>query len=215
MENRKRSQESWESLIGQEYSYSLIYKTLKHTHRDQQLGDRDGWQHKTATIILTSSVEASKMEDPNLIATLIPVDEGKRAENAFCRDENKNRFLPPTQRITEGPTISSREATPAQEQPIDDHCKYDSTHRLQLTFDKPPKDRKTYKFGTDPNSCDVLLGSRGARGISGVHFCITFIDTIDDEMHLILRDSSTNRTAVSYNGQATGKCGITSPGFWT
>lgn len=26
------------------------------------------------------------------------------------------------------------------EQPNDDHRKYDSTHRLQLTFDKQPKD---------------------------------------------------------------------------
>ncbi len=47
------------------------------------------------------------------------------------------------------------------------------------------------------------MGQRGLRGISGLHFCITFDDTIDDkEKHLILRDSSTNGTAVSYSGQA-------------
>lgn len=143
------------------------------------------------------------MEDPNLIATLIPTDDYKLTENAFCLKENKGRYLPPTRGIEEGPTISSREATPAQEQPSNDHCKYDTTHRLQLTFDEELKDStKGFVFGTNPQVCDVLLGPRGARGISGLHFCITFDDTIDDEKHLILRDSSTNGTAVSYSGQA-------------
>lgn len=143
------------------------------------------------------------MEDPNLIATLIPVDTEKLTENAFCQDDNKTRYLPPTQRIAEGPTIASREATPAKEMLDDDHCKYDFTHRLQLTFDQHPKDPiKGYSFGTNPRDCDILLGQRGARGISGLHFCITFDDTIDDKKHLILRGSSTNGTAVSYSGQA-------------
>lgn len=143
------------------------------------------------------------MENPNLIATLIPADKRRLTENAFRLEKNDERYLPSTRGIAEGPTISSREATPAQEQPIDDHCKYDSTHRLQLTFDKPPKDaNKGYSFGTDSKKCDVLLGPRGAHGISGLHFCITFDDTIDDKKHLILRDSSRNGTAVSYSGQA-------------
>ncbi|KAL9606105.1 MAG: hypothetical protein Q9179_000731 [Wetmoreana sp. 5 TL-2023] len=141
------------------------------------------------------------MEDPNLIATLIAID--RRAENAFCLKDNKNRYLPPARGIAEGPTVSSREATPAQEQPDDDHPEYDSTHRLQLTFGEAPKDTSQgYSFGTDPQRCDVLLGNRGALGISGLHFCITFDHTIDDEFHLILRDSSTHGMAVSYNGQA-------------
>ncbi len=143
------------------------------------------------------------MEDPNVIATLIPVDKEKRAENAFCHGENEERYLPPTRGIAEGPTISSQEATPAQEQPDNDHREYDSTHRLQLTFDKAPKDpTKGYSFGIDPQKCDVLLGNRGAHGISGLHFYITFDDTIDDKKHLILRDSSTNGTVVSYSDQA-------------
>lgn len=102
------------------------------------------------------------MEDSNLIATLIPVDQWKLAENAFCLKQNAGRYLPPTQGIEEGPTISSREATPAQEQPDDDHCKYESTHRLQLTFDKKSKDpTKGYSFGTNSKICDVLLGALG------------------------------------------------------
>jgi len=143
------------------------------------------------------------MEDPNLIATLIPADKEKLTENAFCLENNEKRYLPPTRGIAEGPSISSREPTPAQEEPIDDYCKYDSTHRLQLTFDKAPKDAsKGYSFGTNSKSCDVVLGSRGARGISGLHFCITFDVTFNGEKHLILRDSSTNGMAVSYSGQA-------------
>lgn len=142
------------------------------------------------------------MEDPNLIATLIPADNEKRAENAFCLKPNKGRYLRPTRGI-DGPTISSREATPAPEQPNDDHCKYDSTHRLQLIFGKRPRDAsKGYSFGTDPKKCDVLLGNRGAHGISGLHFCITFDVTSDKKKHLILRDSSRHGTAVSYSGQA-------------
>ncbi|KAA6413300.1 MAG: AGC kinase [Lasallia pustulata] len=161
---------------------------------------------KTATIILISSFKTSKMEmeDPNLIATLIPVDNKKRAENAFCHKDNEIRYLPPTHGIPEGPTISTREATPAQEQSNDDHREYDSTHRLQLTFDKKPKDpTKGYCFGTNLQKCDVLLGDRGAHGISGLHFYITFDDIFDDGKHLILRDKSTNGTAVSYSGQAS------------
>lgn len=53
------------------------------------------------------------MEDPNLIATLIPVDKRKLTENAFRLEKNEERYLPPTRGIAEGPTISSREATPA------------------------------------------------------------------------------------------------------
>lgn len=123
----------------------------------------------------------------------------------FRHDGNKDRYLPPVQEIAEGPTISSREVTPTEKKPDDGHCKYDFAHHLQLTFDRKPKDpTKRYSFGTNPQVCDILLEQRGARGISGLHFCITFDDTIDDkEKHLILRDLSTNGTAVGYSGQAT------------
>ncbi len=144
------------------------------------------------------------MKDPNLIATLIPADTEKLTENAFRRKHNEKRYLPPTQGIAEDPTISSREATPAKEMLDDDHCKYDFTHRLQLTFDKEPKDpTKGYSFGTNPQVCDILLGQRGARCISGLHFCITFDDTIDDEKHLILRDSSTNGTVTNLRSSSS------------
>ena len=148
------------------------------------------------------------MEDPNLIATLIPVNDYKRAEKAFCLEKNESRYLPPTQEIPEYPAISSREATPAQELSNDDYREYDSTHRLQLTFGEKPKDpSKGYCFGTNLEKCDILLGDRGAYGISGSHFYVTFDDqfkdNVDGKPHLILKDLSTNGTAVSYSGQAS------------
>ncbi|KAL8935150.1 MAG: hypothetical protein Q9211_004856 [Gyalolechia sp. 1 TL-2023] len=124
------------------------------------------------------------MENPDLIATLIPVDKEKRVENAFCLNKNKDLYLPPTRGISGGPTISSREATPARDQPDNDYC------------------HKGYSFGTDAQRCDVVLGDRGAYCLSGLQFCITFDDTIDHETHLVLKDLSTNGTAVGYSGQA-------------
>ena len=141
------------------------------------------------------------MEDPNLIAMLIPTDEDNLAENAFRHADNESRYLHPIGEIAEGPTLSSREATPAQEVLKNDHHDYNFTHRLQLTFNKEPKDAtKGYSFGTDSRKCDVSLGPPGAYGISRRHFCITFDDTIDEETHLVLKDSSTHGMAVSYNG---------------
>ncbi|KAI9777434.1 MAG: hypothetical protein M1816_004724 [Peltula sp. TS41687] len=142
------------------------------------------------------------MEDPNIIATLIPIDSEKRAENAFRLSHNHGHFLPPTGAIAEGPAISSRDPTPAREVPADDGRKYESTNRIRLTFHEKPKDpSRGYSFGTNPRACDVLLGHRGtegAHGISGLHFCITF----NEEQRLVLKDSSTHGTSVSYSGQA-------------
>ena len=53
-------------------------------------------------------------------------------------------------------------------------------------------------FGTNHYDCDVLLGSRGRNNISNRHFCITF----DEQRRVILKDSSTWGTTVSYGGQA-------------
>ena len=141
------------------------------------------------------------MEDPNLIATLIPTDITKQAENAFCLEHNSNRYLPPV-----GGIISSRESTPAlsveQEDDKAEHDKtqldFSSTHRIQLTFSQPPLNSANgFSFGTNPRTCDVLLGYRGTVGISGLHFCITF----NEDKRIILKDSSKCGTAVSYDGQ--------------
>ncbi len=141
-------------------------------------------------------------EDPDLIATLIPVDESYYAESAFSLPDNEKRWIPPTQGRDEGPAISSREPTPARSLPQDGSEDHSKKHCLRLTFKQEPKDpAKGYAFGTDQQKCDVLLGARGVRDTSSVHFHITF-DVIRGEKRLVLRDSSTNGSAVSYDGQA-------------
>ncbi len=145
------------------------------------------------------------MAESNLIATLIPLDGKRLAENAFRLNYNEARHLPPSDEIRAGSVISSREATPAGEarNDDDDHCKYDFAHRLQLTFEKKPKDpTKGFSFGTNEKVCDVVLGERGTRGISGLHFCITFGVDYNGRTCLMLKDSSTNGMAVSYGDQA-------------
>ncbi|KAI4268409.1 MAG: hypothetical protein LQ337_007857, partial [Flavoplaca oasis] len=143
------------------------------------------------------------MEDPNLIAILIPADNFNLAENAFRGGNNRQRCLPPTEK--EGSAISSRDATPVCEPFQNGYEDYDNqgnTHRIRLTFDPEPKDpSKGYAFGTDQQKCDVQLAHRGVRSTSGVHFHITF-DIFHGERRLVLKDSSTNGTAVSYNRQA-------------
>jgi hypothetical protein len=143
------------------------------------------------------------MKDFNLIATLISIDECKLTKNVFCLRENKDRYLPFTREIEKDLIISSRKITFAQEESNDDHYKYDCTHRLQLTFDKKSKNSiKEYSFDINSQICDVLLEHRNARDISELHFCITFDDCLNDEKHLILKNSSINETIVSYSDQA-------------
>ncbi|PGG96978.1 serine/threonine protein kinase [Helicocarpus griseus UAMH5409] len=71
-------------------------------------------------------------------------------------------------------------------------------HELRLGFNKPPKNiTRGFAFGTEPERCDVLLApKRRQGGISGVHFYITF----DREGRVVLRDQSTRKTSVSYDG---------------
>jgi len=146
-------------------------------------------------------------EDPNLIATLIAVNGKKLIKDAFCLPHNKARYLQPVGGIDESITISGREPTPARNSR---ESNYDVTHRIQLTFSERPKDiRWGYSFGTDPQVCDVLLGSRGAKGISGRHFCITF----DKQRRVILRDSSVCGEPLSVmTGKRKTRCAIGSTG---
>lgn len=141
-------------------------------------------------------------EDPDLIATLIPIDKYYYAESAFSLKHNEKRCIPPIHSRDEGPAISSRESTPAYSLQEGDNDDYSRKYCLRLTFEKEPKDpAKGFAFGTDQQKCDVLLGTRGVRGTSGVHFHITF-DVIRGKKRLVLRDTSTNGSAVSYDGQA-------------
>lgn len=83
------------------------------------------------------------MEDPELIATLIPTDKYNLAENAFRLKHNEDWYLPPTRIIQDGCILSSRDTTPVGEEASGDCSKYDFTHRIKLTFKTsqktPPK----------------------------------------------------------------------------
>ncbi|KAL8646622.1 MAG: hypothetical protein Q9210_006033 [Variospora velana] len=140
------------------------------------------------------------MEDPDLIATLIPADSKEFARSSFLLPSNDARYLKPTKEFVEGPTISSRQSTPGLEAPNEACYEYETAHRIQLRFDGPPKDPASgFAFGTDPQRSDVLLNYRGVvPGVSGHHFNITF----NEGGHLILKGLSTRGTSVSYDGQA-------------
>ena len=146
------------------------------------------------------------MEDPKLIASLIPVDD--LTKHVFSYKQNKERYVPPTGGFNDDPVVSSRESTPAyviSQTNNNGGDGYERTSRLLLNFDEPPKDpSKGFAFGTDKQKSDVVLAPRGVRGTSGIHFHISF-DVINNERRLVLRDSSTNGTAVSYDGQAKGE----------
>lgn len=145
------------------------------------------------------------MEDPNLIATLLPREDNEVTRVAFGLPHNLRWCLQPTTRIVSNPTISSRDTTPppSVSQPPT------NLPSFQLTFSKEPKvPREGYSFGTNPQA-DVLLGEKdGNHSISHRHFCITF----DHRRRLILRDSSRWGTAVSYG--VTGKAEVRKNFIW-
>lgn len=146
--------------------------------------------HLNQLLSLPSTIH--NMEDPNLIAILIPTDEKELAKSAFRLPYNRARYLPPRKRSA-APVFFTREITPAPPSPKDD---YNSCHRIELSLKKRPKRMQYgYVFGADPQPCDVVLEG---IGVSGQHFCITF----DEEQRIILKDFSTYGTAVSIRGQA-------------
>jgi hypothetical protein len=118
------------------------------------------------------------MEDPTLIATLVAVD--RKAEIAFRLPHNNERYLPPQSTVQQ-----TSDRSP------------DSAHRLRLAFDnllmKDPA--QGFSFGSDPKSCDVLLGGSAKGGIGGVYFYIT----LNDRGRLVLKNRSSAIT-VRYDG---------------
>lgn len=135
------------------------------------------------------------MEDPDLIATLIPSGETDYARDAFRLPYNRKRYRSPARQSATKPTISDRDRTPEPDEV--DNNKYDSIPTIRLTFSQKPMDpAKGYCFGTS-NKSDVLLGRQGTPGVSRLHFRITF----NEKKRLILTDSSRYGTSVSYTDQ--------------
>lgn len=98
------------------------------------------------------SARAWKMEAPHLTATLILLDTFHYPENAFRRNDNKERCLPPIRGSIDVLAIGSREPTPARSLSPKDSTENnpESKHRILLKFNPPPKNpSKRYAFGTD------------------------------------------------------------------
>lgn len=123
--------------------------------------------------------------------TLEPAD--VTAERALGRSHNRDRYLPGDSLEGEFTEYSSREPTRSPSA--------SSGSRLQLTFDKRPKDIKHgFVFGSDPRICDVLLGGK-ADGFSGRHFCIAF----NERGEVTLKNMSNRVASVSYKGEDAPK----------
>ncbi|KAL8906162.1 MAG: hypothetical protein Q9207_002195 [Kuettlingeria erythrocarpa] len=132
------------------------------------------------------------MEDPNIILTIKACSE--RAVESFKLDENEARTLPSATAYNTGVSDDSSRGTTPSDDGENGMQPYGS--RIQLTFDNAPKYiERGFTFGSDNNNCDVLLRS----GSSRIHFSITF----DSQGFLVLRDSSTHGTWVSFDGQGT------------
>ncbi|KAI9703370.1 MAG: hypothetical protein M1836_007938 [Candelina mexicana] len=124
--------------------------------------------------------------DPRLIVTLEAIN--PTAERAWNRSENRDRCSYSSESVGEVVDIPSRETTPAPGW---------RGSQIQLTFDKKPTNiEKGFVFGSDPQTCDVLLGDWGA-GFSRQHFRITF----NSRGQVILEDTSRIITCVNYKGE--------------
>ncbi|KAF9733806.1 hypothetical protein PMIN03_011750 [Paraphaeosphaeria minitans] len=133
-------------------------------------------------------------EDPNVVFTLRAISPD--AQKWFPHPHNERYYVPP---YPLDDATTSRESTPATNIG-DEDCEGDGD-KLRFTFDQKPKNiQDGWVFGSNPTTCDVVMGS-SKGGTSGSHFRITF----DDQGRLVLIDSSTHGTAVSYDSQARGE----------
>ena len=141
------------------------------------------------------------MYDHNVFAVLTAHDEKNRASSAIKLEENAKWFHKAMGGVAEKPTITSREATPAETSPQgnSETAETDAVNRLVITFDKLLENiQHGLQLGTNPKSSHVLLGHRGTRGISAKQCNIT----VDNDLRIWLHDYySTHGTAVGYDGQ--------------
>jgi len=129
-----------------------------------------------------ADVPKTPEEQPNLLLTIWPLD--LLAEDALKDKHNASRY-----QCTNMEEREVRETTPA---PFAVGARMDA--HLNLTFDNPPKSFiKGWVFGSEPRTCDVVLGKWGF-GVSREHFCIS----IDDHGQAVFQDTSTNGTTVVY-----------------
>lgn len=142
------------------------------------------------------------MADTDLIAHIYPFhDPLYYMQNAI---ETCSRFMPPRQQPPlqrQDPySRSSRESTEALEDYNPDTLPY-----IELRFSSPPRTSSGLVFGTDRETCDVVLPK--IKGLSKHHIALTYKRTeIDNQFHLIVRDlKSIHGTVVTFDGKGRDK----------
>ena len=128
----------------------------------------------------------SIMENPISIAFLYPAERDLGALIAINLEENKKRYIEPQI------GYDSRATTVTDEDGDDSDLM--CAPKLHLTFSEKPSGSHGFWIGLDPQ-CDVILKEEKLGKISKKHCFITF----DKQRRLILRDSSTYGTIVTYD----------------
>lgn len=144
------------------------------------------------------------MFDPDVFAVLKPADARNKASSAFRLAHNARWFSPAVDGVAAEPTVGSREVTPAFDLSAEE-CNSSKPEHLTLKFSELMKtgfgashNLPGILFGTDNQTCDILLGFRGTKGISAKQYCMT----IDDEFRIWATDTgSTHGTIVETDGQ--------------
>ena len=154
--------------------------------------------------------KSDMMYDPDVFFLLIADDDFNMATSAFQLQHNTRWFRKATDGVEEIPIINSREATPADQEGLNDEP-LRANNCLVVTFSEifrtlndetlKGQDLKDgIQFGTDPRSSHILLGCRGTRGVSAKQYIIT----VDDELCIWLCDyHSKYGTAVGGDEQNT------------
>ena len=131
------------------------------------------------------------MDDANLILRVFPISD--KAVDILKDSHNQTRYVEEVSRAAL-PDYSSRETTPdiadVPEEDVNDK------RHLELRLDRPPRNKVHYVFGSNPKSCDILVGSK-VDGVSDEHFRISF----DKREYVTLTDTSKNGTFVTYEGR--------------
>ena len=148
----------------------------------------------------TDQYKLATDNDPNIIVTLI--SQGHRTGTVWAHPCNESFYLPPLCQATSEvpwemevhPRDPFRELTPDDDDPefIDP-----SEPALQISFSRKPKNPELgYLLGSDPELCDIFLGSTD-DSISHQMFTIS----LNLHNEVILTSLSNRQTSVSYGSQ--------------
>ena len=124
------------------------------------------------------------------------VARNRRARQIWKNPHNKSRWG-----LVSKPSTSSEKTPENNDQQSEIKKKTKGEPALRFLFDEKPKDyTKGFLLGSDPQSCDVLLGS-WETGINPQMLAFTF----NERHELTMNDTSIQTTTVQYNDQLPAK----------